>query len=310
MRRISINFIIVAAGVFFLSNLVWGAEKLREELVVVQTISKERRSFVVGKGIRDGIFKGQEIIFASEEASILCIAKEVSRDFSLWVPVNTHLTVPFKKEEIVSFNSRAYGNVSLDIVGDYNRLTPVNYYKIYHEKFNASKTITAKASLNRGLAQSSSEVSADNNTSRSGYSFAGEYNYRVFPEFEINAGVRYDDEVYRITSVALDIPTTRLMATIGGTYHLLNLSSGENNFYIGVAFGLGRSTTIINEVESSGTVKLLPEARVGFLMPFARDYAMVFESAVESLSATEKIGGDVEQTTNSLNAKLTIGLRF
>lgn len=310
MRRISINFALFYAGILFLSNRVCAAEKLREELIVVQTVSKERHSFVVSKGIRDGIFKGQEIVFASENASILCKAQEVSRDFSLWVPVNAYLTVPFKKEEIISFNTSAYGNVALDIVGDYNRLTPINYYKVYHDKFVATKNISAKAGLNRGLAQTSSDVSADNNASRAGYSFSAEYNYRVFPEVELSLGARYDSEVYRITTVALDIPTTRLMATIAGTYHLLHLSNGENNFYIGVALGLGRSTTIINEIESSGTVKLLPEARFGFLMPFARDYAMVFESSIESLSATEKVGGEIDQTTNILNAKLTLGLRF
>ena len=47
-------------------------DKPREELMVVQTVSKDRRSFVIAKGVKDGVARGQEIIYANDNVSILC----------------------------------------------------------------------------------------------------------------------------------------------------------------------------------------------------------------------------------------------
>jgi hypothetical protein len=278
--------------------------------MVVQTVSKDRHSFVVEKGVKDGVMKGQEIIYANENVSILCKAIEVNRNYSLWVPVDRNVNIPFNKEEFVSYNSHAYGNVALDIVGDVNNLTPeINYSEVF-KKFRTSDNFSLKASFDQGLSQSSSDVSADKNSKRSGYTFALEYNFRFLPEFEVSAGGRIDNEIYRLTSPALDIPTTRVMGTIAATYHFVNFSKNKNNFYLTLAAGLGKSTTTVNNDKSSGTVTLLPEARFGYLMPFSKSVAMIFEGSVESLSASETFPDGTSQVTNILNAKLTIGLRF
>lgn len=310
MRRKILSYTLTIAGLLCLSDSLHAVIKAREELMVVQTVSKNRHSFVVSKGIKDGVLKGQEIIFANDSVSILCKAQEVNRNYSLWVPVDPNVNIPFNKEDFVSYNSHAYGNVALDIVGDVNNITPIENFNETYKKFRKSNNLSAKASLNRGLSQSSSDVSADNNSSRSGYSFSGEYNYRFMPEFEMSAGVRLDNEVYRLNSVQLDIPTNRVMATIAATYHLTSFTNDKNNFYLSVAAGIGKSTTTVNEVESSGRVTLLPEARIGHIMPFSKSVAMIFEGSIESLSATEKIADETEQVTNMLNVKFTIGLRF
>ncbi|MDD4974187.1 MAG: hypothetical protein PHY93_07530 [Bacteriovorax sp.] len=286
------------------------AEKPREELMVVQTVSTDRRSFVVAKGVKDGVMKGQEIIYANENVSILCKALEVNRNYSLWVPVDRNVNIPFNKEEFVSYNSHAYGNVALDIVGDVNNLTPEIDYSVEFKKFRTSNNFSLKASFDQGLSQSSSDVSADKNSKRSGYSFALEYNFRFLPEFEMSAGGRIDNEVYHISSASLDIPTSRVMGTIAATYHFIGFSKDKNNFYLTLAAGLGKSTTTVSGDKSSGTVTLLPEARVGYLMPFSKSVAMIFEGSVESLSASETFQDGTSQVTNLLNAKFTIGLRF
>jgi hypothetical protein len=284
--------------------------KSREELMVVQTVSKDRRSFVVSKGVKDGVSRGQEIIYANESVSILCKAIEVNRDYSLWTPVDRNVNIPFNKEDFVSFNSHAYGSVSLDIVSDINNLVPEQDPDIEFKKFRTSNNFSLKASLDKGLFQSSSDVSADKNSTRTGYSFAVEYNYRFMPEFEMSLGGRLDNEVYRITMPELDIPTTRTMATIAATYHVMSLSKDKNNFYLTIAAGIGSSKTVINEETASGYVTLLPEARIGYLMPFSRSMALLFEGSVESLSAHEAFADGTEQVTNILSTKLTIGLRF
>lgn len=281
----------------------------KEELTVIQTVSKNRRSFVVAKGIKDGVVKGQEIIFANDNVSIVCKASEVSRGFSLWVPVDRAITIPFNKEDIVSSNSTVYGNVALEIVTDPNLTPSINYNEVY-KKFRTLNNFTIKASYNKGLNQSSSSVSNEKNNSRAGYNFAVDYNYRFLPEFEMSVGARIDNEVYRIEEPELDIPTSRVLGTIAATYHFVNFSDNERNFYLTVAAGLGRSETTIDGEKTSGAVTLLPEARVGYLMPFTKSMALIFEGSVESLSATETFSDGTEQTTNILNMKASIGLRF
>lgn len=307
-NSVNLNRKIVCFCLLILSHFSWASES-REELLVVQTISKDRHSFVVNKGVKDGITKGQEVIFANSFVSIVCKAHEVNRNYSLWVPADPNVNVPFKKEDIISYNSHAYGNVALDIVGDVGLTPTVDYNELYR-KFRSSNNYSLKGSIHRALSQSSSDVSASNNSLASGYSLSLEYNYRFMPEFEMSFGGRFDNEVHRQPNPILDIPTTRVMATAAATYHLMSFSTDQNNFYLTLAAGIGKSTTTVSNNQSSGTVTLLPEARIGYLMPFSKSVAMVFEGSIESLSAKEKFSNSAEQTTNELNGKLTIGLRF
>lgn len=276
---------------------------------MIQTVSKDRRSFVVAKGIKDGVIKGQEIIFANDNVSIVCKASEVNRDFSLWVPVDRTITVPFKKEEIVNSNSSVYGNVALEIASDGSLIPKENFNESY-KKFRAQNNYSLKGGYNRGLTQSSSSVSDEKNSSRAGYNLSLDYNYRFLPEFEMSVGARMDNEVYRIEQPELDIPTRRIMATIAATYHFVNFSDNKNNFYLTVAAGIGKSDTTVSEEKSSGRVTLLPEARVGYLMPFSKGLAMLFEGSVESLSSSESFADGTDQSTNILNFRATIGIRF
>ena len=285
------------------------ALQAKEELIVIQTVSKNRRSFIVAKGVKDGVVKGQEIIFANDNVSIVCKASEVNRLYSLWVPVDNTITVPFNKEDIVSSNSTVYGNVALDIIGD-TKLTPTANFNLVYKKFRTSNNYTAKFSVNRGLGQSSSEVSDEQNTPRTGYNFVIDYNYRFLPEFEMSVGATVDNEVYRLKDPELDIPTNRILATIAATYHFVNFSDDKNNYYLTIATGIGRSQTTVDNVTSSGPVTILPEVRVGYMSPLSKTLAMIFEGSVESISTVETFKDGTEQSTNTLNIKASIGLRF
>jgi hypothetical protein len=265
---------------------------------------------VVSKGLKDGIFKGQEIVFANNNISILCKATEINRNYSLWVPVAKNANIPFNKNDFVSYNSSNYGNVSINIIGDANDITPKEDYNIEYRKFRTKNNFTLKASYQNGLFQSSSDVSADKNSTRVGGSYALEYNYRFMPEFEMSFGGRIDNEVYRIENPALDIPTSRTMATIAATYHLLNFGNSKNNFYLTLAAGVGTTTTIVNEETTSGIATLLPEVRLGYLIPFSKSSALLLELSVDSISAKETLADETMQVTNILNSKLTLGLRF
>ena len=304
------NFRVLYSLAFLFASNAFTAEKPREELMVVQTVSKNRHSFVISKGIKDGVLKGQEIVYSNQNVSILCKAIEVNRDYSLWTPIDKNVNIPFNKDEFVSYNSYAYGNVSLDLVGDVHISDTEFDYNLEYKKFRSTNNFSLKASFDQGLSQSSSDVSANQNTSPTGYSFAAEYNVRLSTQFEISVGARIDNVVYQIASPQLDIPTSRTMGTIAVTYHLLEFSKDKNNFYLTLAAGIGKSTTTTNEIQSTGIVTLLPEARLGYLMPYSTSLAIFLEGSVESLSSHESFPDKTKQDTNVLNTKFTVGLRF
>lgn len=295
----------------FLSiSLAISASTPKEELIIIQTVSKDHHSFIVNKGAKEGLTKGVEIIYSNDNISILCKAIEVNRNYSLWAPLDPSVFVPFKKEDIISYNSHAYGNVALDVVAESSKLTPEKDYEEIYKKFRKSNNYSVKGSLNRSLSQTSSDVSTSNNTARSGYTFSLEYNYRFMPELEMSFGGRLDNEVYRDNSASLDIPTNRVLALIVATYHLTNFSKNENNFYLSLAAGLGRSSTVVENVTGTGVTTILPEVRLGYIMPFSKSMAMIFESSVESINSKENFNGSTDQVTNITNLKFTLGLRF
>lgn len=280
-----------------------------EELSVIQTISKNRKSFVIAKGARDGIIHGQEMIYANDNVSIVCRVKEISRDFSLWVPVDRDANVPFRKDEIVNVNSVVYGNVALNIAGAPYLVNEITVARAY-DHFRTKNNFSAKLSFNRGLSQSSAFVSEDKNSSRTGFNVEGHYHYRFMQEFEMGVGLRHDRENYRIKNPQLDIPTTRTLLMGSATYHFNPNPLNKNSYYITLAAGIGKSTTTVNEVNSNGNVTILPEVRIGYIVPLKRKLAMVFEGSFESIAATEEFDDGSVQTTNINNMKFSIGLRF
>jgi len=281
----------------------------KEELSIIQTVSSNQRSLIIAKGMKDGVFKGQEIIFANDNVSIVCRAVEVNRDFSLWEPLDKKLNIPFSRNDVVSINSSIYGNVALEVAGDPGLVPDISF----REKIEAKtppNTFTLKASLSKGLTQSSSSVVDEKNTGRSGNNFGFDYNYRFKPEFEMSVGLRLDNEIYRISDPQLDIPTVRRVITLAATYHFMNFSKNRNYFYISLATGIGQSVTTIDNVDVRGQSVIVPEARIGYFLKVTNQFAMIFETSMESINTSETFDDGTKQTTNSLAIRGTVGIRF
>ena len=304
------------------STMAWSAEAKKykkveqadregkEELIIVQTVSVDGRSFVVTKGLKEGIFKGMEVTFSNGNSSMVCKAVEVNRTYSLWKPVDPNAILPFRREDIISYNSHAYGNVSLDVVADYKNITPqINFDEVY-KKFRTLDSLSAKLGLNNAFSYSTTSADSKNNSGGLGYSLAFEYNKRWYPEIELSVGLRYDTQTYLLKNPELDIPNNRVMAIASINYHLTAFTTNANNFYVGLSAGIGQSTTTINQTKSKGLVTLLPEARLGFLKPLNSELATLFEASIESISSNEKFDDNSVQTTNLINFKATFGLKF
>lgn len=298
-------------------NAIWA----KDELVIIQAVSKTRRSFVIGKGIRDGIVSEQEIVFSNNNVSLVCRASEVNREYSLWVPVDKTILVPFLKDQIVSAQTDLESNLTPREIGkiktEYSNILDLKVEKpdtSFHDdsikKFRIENNISLKGGFNRSLTQSSSAVEEDKNRIRNGYNLVVEYHRRLIPQLEIGMGARFDYELYHIKEPELDIPTKRLMAQFSLTYHFLKFATNKNNFYVSIAGAVGQSETIVNEETAKGQVLILPEIRFGMLMPVSSVYAAVFETSIESVSANETFADDSKQKTNLINFRLSAGIRF
>ena len=296
--------------IFLLLIFICCSSWAKEELVVIQTVANDQKSFVIAKGLKDGISKGQELIFANENVSLVCKAVEVNRNFSYWKPLNENMTVPFLREEIVGAVSHVYGSLELDLVADQAELIEKLDTENEIKFFRKSNYYSLRGSVGTGLTQSTSSVSTDQNSKRFAFDLSLEYNLRLQPEYDVGLGVRYDNDVYRITNPTLDIPTNRYMAIISATYHLIAWSHDKNNAYISIAAGAGLSKTTVNQAIASGYATMLPQMRLGYMMPFARKNAMMFEASVESISSTETFDDNTKQNSSYLNFKATVGVTF
>ena len=279
----------------------------REELQVVQAVSSSKRSFVLTKGISEGVSLGQEVIISNENVNIVCRAVEVNRNYSLWEPIDRNVNVPFKRDDIVNFNPHSFGNIALNI-DDIN--LPDSMKKEF-SYFRESNNWSVSYAYALGLYQTSSEVSKENSTRRVGSQFQGEYHFRFRPELELALGIRRDSEISRIESGGnVDIESTRLFATASITYHLLDLTSGRTSWYLTLTGGIGNASTTINEETSKGSSFLIPEIRLGYLVPFTKTKALQLELSVENITSAEKFSNGGTQNNSIVNSKLAVGLRF
>lgn len=294
----------------FCCEVAWA----EEELVIIQTVSVDQKSFVIAKGIKDGISRGQELIFANENVSLVCKAVEVNRDYSYWYPMNENMTVPFLREEIVGTSSHIYGSIGLDVIADQNKL--IETYESNEKKakdlayFRNYDHYSLRGSLGAGLTQNTSSVTADQAPKRFAYEVSIEYDFRFRSEYELGVGLRVDRDIYRLSNPTLDIPTTRILALASATYHFFQWSSNKNNIYISLVAGIGSSSTVVDQATNSGIATILPQARLGYMMPFSNKSALILEASIESISAKETLPDSSVQTTSYSNVKGTIGVTF
>jgi hypothetical protein len=280
-----------------------------EQLVVIQTTSNNQKSFVLQLGLQNGIAKRQEAIFSNDNVSIVCKAIEVNREYSLWVPVDKNINVPFKRTDIVSLNPYVIGNVGIDFGGVITKLIPDEPEKII-DQFRTENNIAIKYSYGTALSQTASSIGTSEYTTKKGQDLSVEYGFRYSPEFEYAIGFRRDYDIYRLTTPVLDIPTERNFLTASFIYHFITFTKNKNNFYTAITFGVGNSSTTINNEVNSGISTLLPQVRLGYLYPFNQKVAMISELSFESIAGQEKLADGSKQNANQVNVKLSIGVRF
>lgn len=285
--------------IFFLLFFVTGA--LTDELVRIQTVSKDRSSFVVALGKGDGIQVGQSSLFSTRKISLMANAVEVNRYYSLWNISEKEGVVPFKRNQFVSF-SKQINSIFIEIPRLHKLQADVfhkeNYY--WMGKWNYSFS----------LSESVSGASSSDQILRTGSHFEIGYVRDWTTKLDWGVGVRYDREVSTRQSPGLEIPNAKICVTGDIYYHFSHLGESKINPYLGVGIGVGYSNTSVNSTVSKGLAMILPVLKVGLQTEVAESKFLIFEGIIESVSATESFGDGTEQKTSTLNAKAAAGFKF
>ena len=272
-----------------------------DEMVRVQTISKDRLTFVVGLGKGDGIMVGQQSLFSTRKISLSARAVEVSRYFSLWELSEKDSVVPFKKGQTISYSKRV-NSIFLEIP---------RLYKLQDDSFHKEKNYwIGKWYYSLSLSESVSGATSSDQLLRTGTHFEINYLKDWTTKLDWSFGVRYDQEVSKRQNPGLEVPNTKFFAIGDLYYHFSRLGESKVNPYLGLGFGIGYSVTSVSSNISKGYAMILPSVKGGFQTEFAENKFLLAEAAIESVSSTETFTSGVEQKTSTLNAKASLGYKF
>ena len=252
-------------------------------------------------GKKDGISRGQESLFTTEDVSLAARAIEVSRHFSMWVLRDKNARIPFLKDSFVVFNN-SIQNIYSEIPFLKGKFAKAEYIPTHHW--------IIRMSFSQTLSESASEADDQISSTRRGYQIEGMWQKEWNNSFSWGVGLRADNEVGLITDPALEIPTTRFFGIADLSYNFPRFEDSKNHIYASVGIGYGSTSSVINRVQGSGQAWVLPVARIGVQNNDFKTIAWLFEAVFESITSQEIFDDGQQQTTNFINAKFGIGAKF
>lgn len=292
------------------TTLFMQTSKADEQLVIVDAVSSSRQTFVIQRGAADGIARGAESLFSNENVSVLAQAIEVTRQHSLWRLKEQSATFPFKKNQSIVFNKNRT-DIWSELPNIQKRISKAKREEeVFAQLYGDGRTIQLRGSFSNTFYESTTDTDSQQSPDRTGIHIEGIYHWRLWEKFEIGAGLRFDSEDAVISDPDLTIPNTRIMAIAELTYHFSDFQGQGNNFFMAAGLGIGRSQTQVDQAVSTGLATVLPSLRVGYIIRRAGGFDFTFETVAEAISATESFIDTKEQTTNLVNAKVALGIRF
>ena len=272
-----------------------------DQLVYVQAVSNTGRTFAIRKGALDGVSIGQQSLFSSSTMSIKAQLVEVNRYFSVWKVLEERGSVPFIKGDLVTYTN------SFENMWSY---LPELFKKPNTGWFKKSSRLVFKSTYSYGISESTSETSDDSTTSRTGLQFEFLYAKNYLPNWEWMFGVRMDRDVASLSQANITANTNRYLITGEYLYYFNDELYKKYRVYVGAAVSFGISNTTIDESVSSGTALILPIIKLGLSNRMNEKYNIITEFAVESIGQKETFLDEEAQTTNIINTKLTVGVKF
>ena len=294
--------LIMTKGMVVLFSLLISSQLFaRDEVIVIQAVSTTKKTFAVRKGFLDGVGVGQESLFTNKNVSLVAKVVEANRLFSVWEVRDPRARIPFEKGDFVTFTNSVE-----------NIWTEIPTLKVIHERisFRPKTNFIVRGTGTMAVNESVSETDGERAASRSGFQVGAYFARRFHPRFDYQIGMRIDQENARLTNPKLDIPTTRYIGMAELTFHFEPLPDSDNNIYIAGGAGWGYSQTRTDETTRNGNVFVLPAAKIGFQWWISAKTAMLIELGFEALSSNESFEDEQVQTTNIVNAKLTLGIKW
>jgi hypothetical protein len=273
-----------------------------DELVIIQAVSTTKKNFVVRRGFDEGVSVGQESLFSTASFSVLCRAVEVTRHHSLWVPLDKRAKVPFERKDYVTFSNNVE-KVSI-------KIADIVEQKKESAKWKRKEYWITRFSISAAMWESVSETNAEREANRGGFQFEIYGSRRIFEDIELALGVRFDQETAIIDESNLEIPTTRYMLMGEFVYNFAPVEGSKDHFYAALGGGVGLSSTTVNEQTNGGVAYLGPLVRLGYKKSLSPKYSFLLEGVGEAISMEEKLENDDTQTTNIVNLKFSMGLKF
>lgn len=273
-----------------------------DELILIQAVSTTGKTFIIRRGAEEGVSIGQESLFTTKHSSFTARAIEVNRNLSLWQLKDKRGAVPFAKNDYVTFTN------NIDSI--YTEIPKIQLAPKEELVFKEKGFWNLQGSYTLAMSESVSETEDEKTSARVGYQFEFIYSRHFQVHWEWGVGLRLDRENATIEDPGLDVPTSRYMLTAQILYHFENFHMSDDNIYLGIAAGYGLSDTTINDTVSTGTTMALPIVKLGYINRISATYSLYFEGSAEALAQTESFTDTEEQTTNIVNSKFSIGVRF
>ena len=278
----------------------------QESLVIVQSISKTKKTLVLRKGRKDLVSPGMQALISTDKISILAQAKQVSRFYSIWEVADPQAYFPFEVKDYVVFNSS-----TISLFDQIPSLRKRLNAEIKRRKYVPPPTYVIRGIGSLGIYESVSDTGSSLVDDRLGSQFSIFRYSNVATRLELGFGLRVDLEraVLKATP-RLEIPTNRYLFLSELIYHFPYLKTKATHFYGGLGLGAGISQTSISGSISSGLAVAIPVMRLGIETIVAKGRSLLVEGVAEGVSMRESFEDGTKQNTNIANLKISVGYKF
>ena len=277
---------------------LWGVD----ELVLVQAVSASGKTFVIRRGVAEGVNKYQQSFFTNQGSSFAAVAIDVNRHYSLWKIEEGNARIPFAKRDRIIF-TRGGGSIWAELP----KIADGDWEKLH---FRPYQSWVLRFHYGLSLGESISSIEGGRYRDRQSLQFEGVYAKRFRTKMDWRAGLRWDREVSRLFSPTVDSIVHRYLAVGEINYYFEGTEVDTQHYYVGAGGGWGACSTSILNLTQWGTCLAFPMVRLGY--EHRKDvYAWIFELSVDSIYSRESLpGGRGRQTLNVVNSRLTFGIKF
>ncbi|MBP5297271.1 MAG: hypothetical protein J6Y94_08080 [Bacteriovoracaceae bacterium] len=278
-------------------------------LVFIKTVSTSKRSFVINRGRLDEVRIQQKRAFSSDQASVVARAIEVGPQTSLWEVEDPHLTVPFKKGELVSLSTQTQSLWANILTVEQHEQDLVKAKKL--AALQQTDWLVRGAYM-YNFSATTSQVAAQEKGVRQGGQLEVLYHswFKLRP-LALRYGLRFDQEQEVISAVNVTIQTWRMLLTGEVVWHFNLGQEHPQDYYVAAGMALGFSNSQLKDLASKfGPTAVFPHLHFGHSRLIRERFHLDFDIAIENIIALETFTAGIKQKSNFLNAKFGLGIRF